>query len=172
MEPKRKKIPVAILGATGAVGQTFITLLSDHPWFEIVAVAASERSAGKRYEEAVTWIQNEPLPKKIAEMVVSPCTPPLSCTLCFSGLDSSVAGEVEKRFAEEGSIVISNSNITFTEVAKEFLCCYGSDIFFGVYRQRSLITFDRVEGDTGSVSKGDCQLIAGSVEGKTEDIKA
>lgn len=104
-----QKIPVAILGATGMVGQKFIELLSSHPWFEIAALAASDRSAGKRYKEAMQWAMAKPLPKKIAEMVVSPCTPNLGCRIAFSGLDASVAGEIEEAFATGGYTVISNS---------------------------------------------------------------
>jgi len=60
-----EKIPVAVLGATGAVGQKFIKLLQDHPWFEVTQVAASERSAGQRYEEVVAWKQNTPIPQSV-----------------------------------------------------------------------------------------------------------
>src|SRR6185503_5963101 len=70
-----EKIPVAVLGATGAVGQKFITLLADHPWFEIAALAASERSAGKRYGDAVRWIDAIPLPPHIASMEILQCEP-------------------------------------------------------------------------------------------------
>ena len=67
----KKKIPVAILGATGSVGQKFVALLSEHPWFEISEVAASEKSAGKKYKEAANWILTTPLPKKIANLKLS-----------------------------------------------------------------------------------------------------
>lgn len=106
---KQKKIPVAILGATGMVGQKFIELLIDHPFFEIVGLGASQRSEGKTYREAANWLMSTPLPDKIAKMVVQPCTPFFPCKIVFSGLDSSVAGEVETVFAQEGYVVISNS---------------------------------------------------------------
>lgn len=106
----REKIPVAILGATGSVGQRFIELLSFHPWFEIVAIAASEKSVGKRYKDAVCWLMKKPIPDFIGEMELQACQPGLPCDLVFSGLDSSVAGEIETAFAEAGSIVISNSS--------------------------------------------------------------
>ncbi|MFQ6608169.1 MAG: aspartate-semialdehyde dehydrogenase [Fidelibacterota bacterium] len=102
-------IPVGILGATGSVGQKFVELLADHPWFEITALAASERSAGKRYREVVNWFQTVQLPPVQAEMVVQECVPDLPCRIVFSGLDSSVAGEVEAEFAQAGYVVISNS---------------------------------------------------------------
>lgn len=105
----RDKIPVAILGATGSVGQRFVELLSRHPWFDIVAVAASERSVGKKYGEAVNWLLPTPLPEKIASLTISPCKPPLQANLIFSALDSSVAGEIESAFAIVGNIVISNA---------------------------------------------------------------
>lgn len=104
-----KKIPVAILGATGSVGQRFVELLLHHPWFEIVALAASERSAGKRYKDAVNWLMPTPLPASIAAMEVKPCTPDLPCSIVFSGLDASVAGEIESNFANAGYIVHSNA---------------------------------------------------------------
>jgi aspartate-semialdehyde dehydrogenase len=103
------KLPVAILGATGTVGQKFITLLEDHPYFEIKELVASERSAGKTYTTACSWKQNTPIPKRIAEMEIRGLEESLESPILFSGLDSSVAGEAERRFAEEGHMVISNS---------------------------------------------------------------
>jgi aspartate-semialdehyde dehydrogenase len=105
-----KKIPVGILGATGIVGQKFIELLSFHPWFEIVAVAASDRSVGKKYGEVMKWSMPLPLPKKIADMPVAASYPELPCSLVFSALDSVVAKEIEENFANSGYKVISNSS--------------------------------------------------------------
>ncbi len=105
----REKIPVGILGATGSVGQKFIELLTDHPWFEITALGASERSAGKLYAEAASWFQESPLPEDIAGMEVRACQPGLPCRIVFSGLDSSVAGGIETEFASAGYIVVSNA---------------------------------------------------------------
>ncbi len=105
----RDKVPVAVLGATGSVGQQFVNMLARHPWFEIVALAASDRSAGKPYREAVNWLLADPLPEAIGNMQVQPCLPKLSCRIVFSGLDSSVAGEVETQFAEAGYTVLSNA---------------------------------------------------------------
>lgn len=104
-----KKIPVAILGATGSVGQRFIELLNDHPYFEIVAIAASERSVGKKYKEAVNWLMTSPIPPQVSEMQIQPCTPNFDCPIVFSALDSSVAGEIETAFAQAGYIVHSNA---------------------------------------------------------------
>jgi len=104
-----KKIPVAILGATGSVGQKFIELLSDHPWFEIIEVAASERSAGKQYKEAVNWVMSTRLDDKIGNLTTRLCKPNLKSKLVFSALDASVAGEIETEFSENGYFVISNS---------------------------------------------------------------
>jgi aspartate-semialdehyde dehydrogenase len=103
------KIPVGILGATGSVGQKFVELLADHPWFEITALAASERSAGKAYREAANWFQSSALPERIGDMTVSECVPTLPCRIVFSGLDASVAGEIEESFAKAGYVVVSNS---------------------------------------------------------------
>lgn len=105
----RDKIPVGILGATGSVGQRFIELLSRHPWFDITFVAASERSLGKTYGEAVKWQLSTPLPDAIAALPVNECQPSLAPQLLFSALDSSVAEEIESTFAQKGKIVITNA---------------------------------------------------------------
>ncbi|MDT8299485.1 MAG: aspartate-semialdehyde dehydrogenase, partial [Spirochaetaceae bacterium] len=99
------KIPVAILGATGTVGQKFIVLLQDHPWFEITELAASPRSAGKTYGEACSWKQDMPLPREIAEKTVLAAGDALESRILFSGMDSSVAGPLEEHYAEEGHVV-------------------------------------------------------------------
>lgn len=103
------KIPVAVLGATGSVGQKFIELLQHHPWFELSEVAASERSAGKKYKDAVNWVLASSLPENIGNMIVQDCKPTLKSRIVFSGLDASVAGEIEDDFANNGYYVISNS---------------------------------------------------------------
>lgn len=104
-----KKNKVAILGATGSVGQKFIELLSNHPWFEIDELAASDKSAGKKYSDAVNWVMQIPLDKKIAVMDVKKCEPVLNSKIIFSALDASVAGTIEEDFAKAGYIVISNA---------------------------------------------------------------
>jgi aspartate-semialdehyde dehydrogenase len=103
------KIPVGVLGATGTVGQKFIKLLEDHPWFEVTEVAASERTSGKPYVDAVSWKQVTPVPESIRSLEIRPCTPELKCRIVFSGMDSSVAGPIEEDFARAGYIVLSNS---------------------------------------------------------------
>jgi aspartate-semialdehyde dehydrogenase len=105
----QNKISVGVLGATGAVGQKFIKLLENHPWFELTELAASDRSAGKAYKDATAWRQYTPIPESIKSKVVKPCEPELDCRVVFSGLDSSVAGEVEENFARAGYTVLSNS---------------------------------------------------------------
>jgi aspartate-semialdehyde dehydrogenase len=105
----RGRIPVAVLGATGAVGQTFIRLLCDHPWFRVEEVAASERSAGKSYADATHWLEGT-MPDDVAAMRVSECSPDfVSSPLVFSALDSSVAGTIETAFARAGRVVCSNA---------------------------------------------------------------
>jgi aspartate-semialdehyde dehydrogenase len=106
-----KNFRAGILGATGAVGQKFIRLLENHPWFTVKALGASERSANKSYKNAVHWIEPTILPSDVANMKVTECKPEhfQGVDFVFSGLDSSVAGEIEKRFAESGIPVISNA---------------------------------------------------------------
>jgi aspartate-semialdehyde dehydrogenase len=105
----RRRIPVAILGATGAVGQTFIRCLRDHPWFEIAELAASERSAGKPFAEATRWLEGQ-LPSSVANKTVLPCDPAkLSAPIVFSALDAAAAGELEPAFAKAGALVLSNA---------------------------------------------------------------
>jgi len=108
---KMNKIPVGILGATGIVGQRYIKLLANHPWFEIREVAASEKSAGKTYGEIMKnrWKLGGEIPEEVKNLVIKECIPNLECKLVFSALDASVAGSVEESFAREGYIVISNA---------------------------------------------------------------
>ena len=108
--PEGSKIPVAVLGATGSVGQRFVTLLADHPWFEIAALTASPRSVGRPYGEAVRWAQEAPLPDPVAAMEVLPTAPPLPCRLVFSALGSRVAKDAEVELAEAGHFVVSNAS--------------------------------------------------------------
>jgi aspartate-semialdehyde dehydrogenase len=106
------RIPVAVLGATGSVGQRFVSLLADHPWFELVAVAASEASVGKPYREAARWFQATPIPPRIAELVVVPAEGPFDrcgARILFSALDASVAGPLEAALAAAGHLVVSNT---------------------------------------------------------------
>jgi aspartate-semialdehyde dehydrogenase len=104
-----ERIPVAILGATGSVGQRFIQLLESHPWFRVHEVVASDRSAGKTYADAVDWRLETLVPDAVTGMKVKSLGEPLESRLLFSGLDSSVAGEAEEDYANRGSAVISNS---------------------------------------------------------------
>ena len=103
------KVPVGVLGATGAVGQRFVQLLAGHPWFDLVAVAASERSAGKRYDEACSWKLDVPMPAAARALVVQPAEPGLKCDLVFSALDATIAGPLEEAFAAAGYAVLSNA---------------------------------------------------------------
>jgi aspartate-semialdehyde dehydrogenase len=106
-----KKTPVGILGATGTVGQRFIQLLEQHPWFEVAWLAASDRSAGKSYAEAAKWNLSTPLPERIARMTVSPAAPDSSAPrLIFAALDAKAAREIEPAFAAAGHAVVSNSS--------------------------------------------------------------
>jgi len=109
LDKVEEKIPVAILGATGSVGQKFIELLANHPWFKIIELCASDKSAGKKYKDAVDWFLPSQLPKIVGEILVQKCAPTLKSKVVFSGLNSSIAGEVETEFAKAGYKVISNS---------------------------------------------------------------
>jgi aspartate-semialdehyde dehydrogenase len=105
------KIPVAVLGATGMVGQRFVQLLSRHPWFKIAALASSERSAGKPYQEACRWLLECDLPDETANMVVQSIESlPEDVKIVFSALPAAVAREVEPTYANAGYIVCSNAS--------------------------------------------------------------
>ena len=106
----RERVPVAILGATGAVGQKFAELLAEHPWFKVVSLTASNRSAGRLYGESVDWQMAAPLSPSIARIpITSPEEIPDGVSLAFSGLSNSVAGEIEQAYARHGILVISNT---------------------------------------------------------------
>ena len=103
------RIPVAVLGATGSVGQRFVQLLEHHPWFRLHEVIASQRSAGKTYANAADWRLDTLLPETAAALNVKSLGDALESRLVFSGLDSSVAGEAEDDYANRGCAVLSNS---------------------------------------------------------------
>lgn len=104
-----KKWRAGVLGATGLVGQRLVKLLANHPWFELTEVAASERSSGKNYSEAVRWHLDGPIPEAARTLVVKSLDPSLECDFVFSALDSVVAGGAEEDFARAGYPVVSNS---------------------------------------------------------------
>jgi aspartate-semialdehyde dehydrogenase len=97
------------LGATGAVGQTFVRLLIDHPWFELAELGASERSVGKTYREATRWLEG-PFPAALADHQVLPSDPSaMRSPIVFSALDAAAAGDIEAAFARAGRLVLSNA---------------------------------------------------------------
>jgi len=105
-----QKIPVGVLGATGAVGQRFIQMLEGHPWFEVVALFASERSAGKRYVDACRWNLRGDMPASVREMRLRECVPgDDGSRIVFSALPAEMAGEIEVAFAQAGYVVCSNA---------------------------------------------------------------
>ncbi|HVJ08144.1 MAG TPA: aspartate-semialdehyde dehydrogenase [Acidisarcina sp.] len=106
----QKPLQIGILGATGMVGQRFIQLLEHHPWFEITWLAASDRSSGKRYGDAVRWKLDTQLPQRIADMPVSPADPAGAPKVIFAALDADIARELEPKFAAAGCAVVSNSS--------------------------------------------------------------
>lgn len=103
------RIPVAILGATGNVGQRFIQLLQDHPWFRVAELVASERSAGKKYEDATVWRLGDDMPEGARGLTVQDYNADLQSPLAFSSLPSDVAGDIEGRLAAGGAAVVSNT---------------------------------------------------------------
>lgn len=104
-----RAIDVGVLGATGMVGQQFLAQLSRHPWFRPAWLAASERSEGKRYGDAAAWRLAGAPPEGLLDQVVESATPGVGPRLVFSALDASVAGDLERAFAEAGHVVVSNA---------------------------------------------------------------
>jgi len=104
------KLPVGILGATGIVGQRFIQMLEQHPWFEVSWLAASDRSEGRTYGEAARWRLKTAIPARIANMTVSPAKPEGAPKIIFAALDAAIARELEPQFAAAGCAVVSNSS--------------------------------------------------------------
>lgn len=104
-------IPVAVLGATGSVGQRFISLLDNHPWFKVVALAASDRSVGQKYSQAARWVLDVPIPDYAKDMVVVPAnTNAVQAKIVFSALHTEIANELEPQFAKAGAAVCSNAS--------------------------------------------------------------
>ena len=104
------KLPVGILGATGIVGQRFIQMLEQHPWFEVSWLAASDRSEGRTYGEAARWRLKTAIPARIANMTVAPAKPEGAPKIIFAALDAAIARELEPQFAAAGCAVVSNSS--------------------------------------------------------------
>ena len=102
-------IEVGVLGATGVVGQQFVSRLACHPWFKATWLAASERSEGKAYKAVAPWRLATPIPESLGAIVVDACVPGRGPKVVFSGLDASVAGDIEAAFAAAGHIVVSNA---------------------------------------------------------------
>ncbi|MDR3575938.1 MAG: aspartate-semialdehyde dehydrogenase [Anaerolineaceae bacterium] len=112
-----ERIPVAVLAATGSVGQRFVQLLDGHPWFEVVALTGSDRSVGQTYGESCHWFLSEPMPVWAAKMKVVPTEPGTSPTpLVFSALPADIARTVEPEFAKAGMAVCSNASAYRREV--------------------------------------------------------
>ena len=106
----QEMIRVGVLGATGAVGQRFVELLADHPWFKLTALTASDSSAGRPYSDACRWLLSSDMPSNVADMIVNETSPTIDCDLVFSALPGSLAGPVEEDFASAGYGVFSNAS--------------------------------------------------------------
>jgi aspartate-semialdehyde dehydrogenase len=102
-------IEVGVLGATGVVGQQFVSRLARHPWFRVTWLAASERSQGRKYRDVAPWRLAAQMPGASAERIVEKCEPGKGPKVVFSGLDASVAGDIEGAFAAAGHIVVTNA---------------------------------------------------------------
>jgi len=114
-----KKYKVGIIGATGMVGQRFVTLLTGHPWFEIAALAASSRNAGKRYQDAVAdrWAMTAPIPAEVADMLVMDAekdsaliADAVDFVFCAVNLDKALTRELEEKYAKLECPVVSNNS--------------------------------------------------------------
>jgi aspartate-semialdehyde dehydrogenase len=105
-----KKIPVSILGATGMVGQRFVLLLREHPWFRVVALTGSDRSIGRPYGEDCRWVLSDPMPEYARSMTVQPTQPDGESALAFSALPADLAREAEPAYAAAGKAVCSNAS--------------------------------------------------------------
>ena len=104
------RIPVAVLGATGSVGQRFVQLLAGHPWFRLAEVVASDRSVGRPYCQAAEWRLSASMPDDAAELVVKDYDAALESPVVFSALPGEIAGEIEQRMAREGRALFSNTS--------------------------------------------------------------
>ncbi len=103
------RISVALMGATGSVGQRFIQLLENHPWFRVGELVASAKNVGKYYQDAANWRLDTPMPDEIGNMKIRALGSDLDSPVVFSSLDSSVAGEAEDDYANRGHAVVSNA---------------------------------------------------------------
>lgn len=103
------EVPVGVLGATGTVGQRFIKLIAQHPFFRLAALGASKRSSGQPYYKAVAgrWKQTTPIPSSARDIVVQDCVPEqfASCAVVFSGLDADVAGDIGELFSSPRLVI-------------------------------------------------------------------
>ncbi len=152
---EQRSIEVGVLGATGVVGQHFVARLSRHPWFKPVWLAASERSEGKAYRDAAPWRLAAPMPADAASRTVNACLPGGAPKIVFSGLDASVAGDVEGAFAAAGHIVVSNArNFRMDPLVPLLIPEVNADHLGLIAEQR------RVKGWTGAiVTNPNCSTI-------------
>lgn len=107
----KERIPVAVLAATGSVGQRFAQLLDKHPWFKVVRLAASDRSVGKPYAQACRWLLADPMPAALRDMRVAAADEPAAdIPLVFSALPADAAAEIEALWARAGALVCTNAS--------------------------------------------------------------
>lgn len=118
------RIKVGVLGAGGTVGQRFVQLLEDHPWFEVTALAGSERTQGRAYAEVVQWHLGDDPPEYAREMVLRACEPGIDCDIVFSALPGEIAGPMETRFAAAGYKVFTNAGAHRMDIAVPLMVPY------------------------------------------------
>lgn len=150
-----KKRRVAVLGATGTVGQRFISLLAGHPWFDLVALTGSDRSVGKRFGEAVHWLLPSDVPDGVADMRIGPADGAVEAEICFSALPTEAAEEHEAALARAGHHVFTNASTHRMDPDVPLLLAeVNFDHVRALERQR------RERGWTGSiVANGNCTAI-------------
>ena len=126
-----EKIKVGILGATGMVGQRFVTLLANHPWFELHDLVASEKSAGQKYEKAVEgrWYMSVSTPQKVKDMIVKKVGDKLESKVLFSALDSSIAGEIEEEELGHSGQLSFGGRLLNATLKKATFGCWNSSRF-------------------------------------------
>lgn len=146
--PSRK---VGVIGATGTVGQRFIQLVDKHPWFELSAVAASERSAGSSYAEATTWNLDVPMPSGAADMEVQEAGADLDADIVFSAVPGGLAGPMEKAYADKGHAVFSN--------AKDNRRVDGIPLVIAEVNPEHFVMLDDRKGQGFVVTNGNCSGI-------------
>ncbi len=132
-----RKLPIAILGATGAVGQRMIQLLAGHPWFEIAALTGSDRTVGQPYGELVRWVLDDAPPAEIAKMIVQPSEQVADVALALSALPTDAAKEIEPLWAARVAVCSNASTYRMAEDVPLIIPEVNPDHLAMIERQRA-----------------------------------